>query len=167
MRDTQNNNWGEDALVEEMFQVACGMYDKMTPQFISMLEGMAPRERAILLDMCNADTNLTAKEIAQRTRLPEKSISTQINRLKRDGHISAFGKGKGAIYGVSDPALRMWYRYSNGDTVYVRAVISFYASVYSPSEEVQRLGSLENARRIIHNPVLLRRALKDYFRSQR
>ena len=102
--------------VEEIVKEMTALLDVHTAYFEARLAQCAPRERTILTALCLADTNLTMQEIAAKTRLPERSLSTQVERLVSEGHLlPAEGTaGKGALYEVADGLFRLWYQYRKG-----------------------------------------------------
>ena len=95
------------------------LLNRQTPYFEARLARLAPRERRILTTMALAPINLTIQEVAQRTRLPERSMSTLMKRVQQEGYIAPVsgggGKsGKGTIYQVTDGMFRLWYQYRKG-----------------------------------------------------
>lgn len=128
---------GLRSMVEEL----TALLDTQTAYFEARLAQLAPRERSIVAAMALAPTNLTRKEIARATRLPERSLSIQIKRLAEEGHVGqAVGEGgKGTIYELSDGLFRVWFQYRKGRKK-LEPLVRFLALWYAPEElEMERL----------------------------
>ena len=121
--------------VEEIVKELTALLDVHTAYFEARLSQCAPRERSILTAVCLASTNLTMQEIAAKTRLPERSLSTQVDRLVRDGHLmrAEGSTGKGALYEVADGLFRLWYQYRKGCAL-LEPIVRFLALWYPPRE---------------------------------
>ncbi|HEV2854337.1 MAG TPA: ATP-binding protein [Thermoanaerobaculia bacterium] len=133
---------GVKAVVEEM----SALLDTQTAYFEARLARLAPRERAIVTAMALAPTNLTVQEIAGLTRLPARSLSTQIDRLVEEGHLApAEGEGgRGTIYEMSDGLFRLWYQYRKGRKV-LWPIVQFLALWHSEEELERALVDLREA----------------------
>lgn len=133
---------GVKAVVEEM----SALLDTQTAYFEARLARLAPRERAIVTAMSLAPTNLTVQEIARLTRLPARSLSTQIDRLVEEGHVApAEGEGgRGTIYEMSDGLFRLWYQYRKGRKV-LWPIVQFLALWHSEEELERALVDLREA----------------------
>jgi AAA+ ATPase superfamily predicted ATPase len=119
------------------------LLDLQTPYFEARLAHLAPRERAIVEALALARNTLTIQEIAQISRLPEKSLSTQVKRLQEEGHVQpALGeKGKGSLYELADGLLRLWFQYRRGRQE-LEPLIRFLALWYRPEDLEKRLFDL-------------------------
>jgi tetratricopeptide (TPR) repeat protein len=119
------------------------LLDVHTAYFEARLAKLAPRERVILSALAAADENLTAQEIARLTRLPQRSISTQIRRLTEEGHIAeaAGSGGKGTLYEVSDGMLRLWYQFREGRRL-LEPIVRFLSYWHSPEELARTISQL-------------------------
>jgi hypothetical protein len=124
---------GVQSMVEEM----SALLDTQTAYFEARLAQLAPRERAIVGAMALSPKNLTLQEIAHLTRLPLRSLSVQIDRLREQGYIAmATGDGgKGSIYEVSDGLFRVWYQYRKGRKV-LQPLVQFLA-IWYPDDELE------------------------------
>lgn len=113
--------------------------DTQTAYFEARLARLSPRERAIITTMALARENLTAKEIAQASRLPERSLSTHIQRLTNDGHIRLVegSSGKGTLYMLSEGLFRLWYQYRRG-LLLLEPLVSFIANWF-PIENIEEM----------------------------
>ena len=132
---------GLTTLVEEFRD----LLDRFTPYFEARLSALAPRERVIVTAMATASTNLTIKEIAQYTRLPERSLSTLVTRLVKEGLImpSEGEGGKGTIYEVTDGLFRVWYQFRKANRI-LQPLVRFLAMWSSPVELDCTLRSLRS-----------------------
>lgn len=125
---------GVQAIVEEM----SALLDAQTAYFEARLAQLAPRERSVVAAMASAPENLTLKEIGQRSRLPLRSLSTQMKRLQEQGYVvPADGQGgKGTLYEVSDGLFRLWYQFRKGERI-LAPIVQFLA-LWHPLEELER-----------------------------
>ncbi|WP_163994490.1 AAA family ATPase [Pyxidicoccus caerfyrddinensis] len=131
---------GIQVLVEDLRK----LLDAQTAYFEARLARLAPRERAIVTAMALASENLTLKEIASRSRLPEKTLSTLISRLVQDGHveITVGTGGKGTVYGLSEGLFRLWYQYRKGRLL-LEPLVRLLAYLFKPSELQDTISSLK------------------------
>jgi tetratricopeptide (TPR) repeat protein len=118
--------------------------DAHTPYFESRLARLAPRERSIVSTLALAETGLTLLEVARETRLPSGSLSTQMNRLLKEGVVAREVEkgGKGDVYQISDELFRLWYRYRKGHRL-LEPLIRFLAFWTPETDLVAVLESLE------------------------
>jgi len=132
-------NPGVQAIVEEM----SALLDAQTAYFEARLAQLAPRERAVVAAMATAPENLTLKEIAQKSRLPLRALSTQVKRLKEQGYVFpvAGEGGKGALYELGDGLFRLWYQYRKGMQI-LAPVVDFLALWHSLQELEKSLAEL-------------------------
>ncbi|MCP3136224.1 ATP-binding protein [Pyxidicoccus xibeiensis] len=122
---------GIQTLVEDLR----AFLDAQTAYFEARLSRLAARERAIVTTLALADSNLTLKEVADKSRLPEKSLSTLMARLVQEGHVEAVegSGGKGTLYGLSEGLFRIWYQYRKGRFL-LEPLVRFLAYWYEPGE---------------------------------
>jgi hypothetical protein len=115
--------------------------DAQTAYFEARLARLAPREGSIVTTMALARENLTLKEIAQKSRLPERTLSTLMQRLEDDGHVrlvpGSGAGGKGGLYELSEGLFRLWYQYRRGQVV-LEPLVEFIA-VWFRAEDIQTL----------------------------
>ncbi len=133
---------GLRSMVKEME----ALLDAQTAYFEARLARLAPRERSIVAAMALAPENLTRQGVARATRLPERSLSTQLKRLVEEGHVGqAVGEGgKGTLYELSDGLFRVWYQYRKGRKK-LEPLVRFLALWYVPEELEQARTELEEA----------------------
>ena len=114
------------------------MLDAQTAYFEARLGQLAPREQAIVTAMALSPMNLTLKEIAQASRLPERTLSTLVARLEEDGHVLpvAGTGGRGTVYELSEGLFRLWYQYRKGRLL-LEPLVEFLANWY-PLRELER-----------------------------
>jgi tetratricopeptide (TPR) repeat protein len=125
---------GVQAIVDEM----SALIDAQTAYFESRLSQLAARERSIVAAMALAPENLTLQEIAQRSRLPLRSLSVQLKRLGEQGYVLpvAGEGGKGTIYELSDGLFRLWYQFRKGSKI-LGPIVHFLA-LWHPLDELER-----------------------------
>ena len=86
--------------------------DNLTPLYKDVLEGL-PRQQSKILDALMRQGGVESpSEIAKRARLPLNAVTTQVGRLKgaRLIEVQGEGRGKPAVYRVSDQMFRTWYQ---------------------------------------------------------
>ncbi|MDC0711505.1 ATP-binding protein [Stigmatella sp. ncwal1] len=122
---------GIGSLVQELR----ALLDAQTAYFEARLAQLPARERAIVTSMALAPTNLTMKEIAARSHLPERTLSTLISRLEKEGHVRTTSRtgGKGSVYELSEGLFRLWYQYRKGRPV-LEPLVEFLAYWYRVEE---------------------------------
>jgi tetratricopeptide (TPR) repeat protein len=122
---------GIKAMVDELAR----LLDAQTPYYETRLARLAPRERAIVKAMALSPHNLTISEMATLTRLPERSLSTQVKRLLDEGHIAPAGDqhGKGSVFELTDGLFRIWYHYRGGRRV-LEPLVRFLAVFHTQQE---------------------------------
>ena len=132
---------GLTALVKE-FRMTL---DGLTPYFEGRLSALAPRERVIVTAMALASENLTIKAIAQKTGLPERSLSTLVKRLEIEGILipSEGEGGKGTIYELREGLFRIWYQFRQANRI-LPPLIRFLALWSSPEELESNLNALKS-----------------------
>ncbi|HYH98628.1 ATP-binding protein, partial [Hyalangium sp.] len=125
----------EAAGIGSLVQELRALLDAQTAYFEARLSQLPARERAIVTTMALAPTNLTMKEIAKRSRLPERTLSTLIHRLEKDGHVRPVARsgGKGTFYELSEGLFRLWYQYRKGRPV-LEPLVDFLAYWYRAEE---------------------------------
>lgn len=130
------------------------LLDANTAYFEARLAQLPPRERVIVTAMAGSEENLTSQEIAQLTRLPERSLSTLINRLEENGHLTAMGKigGKGTVYALSDGLFRLWWPYRQGHSR-LEPLIRFLAHWVSSSDLKQMETTLQLKMKQTESPL--------------
>lgn len=91
--------------------------DLLTPAVRGRLRELSPRERVVVAVLGVSPRNLTPREVADASRLPERSLATQLRRLVEAGHLEArrLPDGRGSVYAVTDPLVRLWSRWRRQD----------------------------------------------------
>lgn len=131
---------GIQALVEDLRT----FLDAQTAYFEARLSRLAPRERSIVTTLALAEQNLTLREIAAKSRLPEKSLSTLVARLEQEGYVETIEGtgGKGTLYGLSEGLFRIWYQYRKGRLL-LEPLVRFLAYWYEPTELEVVIGAMQ------------------------
>jgi tetratricopeptide (TPR) repeat protein len=129
--EVMSDRTGIQPLVEDLRT----LLDEQTAYFEARLRQLAPRERTIVTAMALAPKNLTLKEIAEKSRLPERSLSTLMSRLLQDGHVEVTlgSGGKGTVYGLSEGLFRLWYQYRKGRLL-LEPLVKLLAYLFSATE---------------------------------
>lgn len=145
--------------IREVVGEVRALLDQHTPYFEGQLRSLAPRESAIVTAMSLAPENVTLKDLAKLTRLPEKGLSTQVQRLIQEGYLEhPEGEGgKGALVGVRDGMFRLWTQYRRG-RVQLEPLVRFLAMYYPPDELRATLRAMQDtAREAVEHDLARRR----------
>ena len=106
----------------------------LTGFYLSRMRDIPEQEKPIVIALSKSRTNLTQKEIVERTFLPVGSMGTHINRLERSGLVRAFTKkaGKNTLYGLTDHLFRLWHQWRTGwrEREIIQALVEFLAIWY-------------------------------------
>lgn len=124
-----------------------GTLDSHTPYFEARLANLAPRERAIVDALALSEQNLGLQEIAAAARLPERPLSTQVQRLVEEGFAAPVDgqTGKDRLYELTDGLFRIWYRYRKGRRE-LEPLVRFLAFMNREEELAAALSEVESAR---------------------
>ncbi|MBW1779458.1 MAG: tetratricopeptide repeat protein [Deltaproteobacteria bacterium] len=110
----------------------------LTGFYLSRMKDVPEQQKPIIVSLAKSRTNLTQKEIAERTFLPISSMGTHINRLESSGLVRAFTKkaGKNTLYGLTDHLFRLWHQWRSGwrEREVIQALIEFLAIWYRKRE---------------------------------
>jgi len=106
----------------------------LTGFYLSRMRDIPEQEKPIVIALSKSRTNLTQKEIAERTFLPVGSMGTHINRLERSDLVRALTKkaGKNTLYGLTDHLFRLWHQWRTGwrEREIIQALVEFLAIWY-------------------------------------
>ena len=120
--------------------------DNLTPMLKDVLESL-PRQQSKILDaVMRLGIAASPSQIARRARLPLRTVTAQLTRLKETGMVRGEGEGKGrpATYLVRDQMFRTWYqmRYLRPARRRVEMFVEFARMWFSLQERTDFLSDL-------------------------
>jgi len=127
---------------EASLENAAGTFEAMLEKdlsayYLSRMRDIPNQVQPIVITMAKSENNLTQKEIAKESFLPERSLGTQMVRLEKEGVVKPVSgkKGKNTIYKLTDHLFRVWYqwRYPKQKRL-IRGLVEFLAVWFSRRE---------------------------------
>jgi len=110
----------------------------LSSYYLSRLRDLSNQEQPIVIALAEATRNLTQKEIAQQTFLPQASIGTSMVRLENRGIVGPVSrkKGKNTPYALTDHLFRLWYKWRTGvrERNVIEALVEFLGIWYRRKE---------------------------------
>ncbi|MEW5734076.1 MAG: tetratricopeptide repeat protein [Thermodesulfobacteriota bacterium] len=85
----------------------------LTAFYLTRMRDLPNQVQPIVITLAKSRKNLTQKEIAKQSFLPERSLGTQMKRLEEEDVVMAVSgkKGKNTVYALSDYLFRVWYQW--------------------------------------------------------
>ena len=122
--------------VRQLMEQLVKLIDDHTEYFRSHLEGFAKTERRVYLATVDLWQPSTAGEIATRSRLDIRTVSTMLGRLVHRGALISEGDGKRRRYSASERLYTVYYklRRERDEAAVVSNFIRFMAMFYSDPE---------------------------------
>ena len=115
--------------------VFCKMVDEQTPCYQEMFQKLTGQRRLILDTIFSAETPLTPRKIAERSRSDPATVNAQLRRLERDGYVISHPMKRRMSYEARERLFRLWRtmrRPLGRDRV--SAFIEFLKNWHSPNE---------------------------------
>ncbi len=122
--------------VRQLMEQLVKLIDDHTEYFRSHLEGFAKTERRVYLATVDLWQPSTAGEIATRSRLDIRTVSTMLGRLVHRGALISEGDGKRRRYSASERLYTVYYklRRERDEAAVVSNLIRFMVMFYSHPE---------------------------------
>jgi uncharacterized protein len=93
---------------ENLEKIFLKMMDEHTPYYQEIFQ-MLPSQRRLILDtVMTSPTPLTPKDIANNSRIDEKTVNQQLRRLENDGYLLSHRMKKRTSYEVRERLFRLW-----------------------------------------------------------
>lgn len=130
-----------DALADDLTR----LIDEQTPYFKSNIDALAPQEQRVFAALAALWAASTAREVAERTRLPVNTVSAVLARLESAGIVTAIEiSPRRKRYQLAERLYNLYYalRRRGGAEERVRFVVDFIAAYYEPEALVDRLVAL-------------------------
>ena len=112
------------------------LVDEHTEYFRGHLEALAKTERRVYLAVIDLWQPSAAGEIAARSRLDVRTVSTMLGRLADRGAVIAEGTGRKRRYAAAERLYSIYYklRRERDEAAVVQSLIHFMAAIYSKAE---------------------------------
>jgi len=127
-------------LMEELVR----LIDDHTEYFRGHLEVLPKTERRVYISVIDLWQASTAREIAERSRMDVRTVSTMLGRLVDRGAVIVEGSGRKRRYAAAERLYCIYYklRREGGEATIVRNLIHFMAVFYSHAELMEMSGEL-------------------------
>ena len=128
-------------LMEELVQ----LIDDLTDTFRGYLEALPKTERRVFLAMADLWQSSSTGEIAARSRMDVRTVSTMLGRLVERRAVIRDGSGRKRLYEVADPLLCIYYqlRRQRDEATVVQNLLRFMTVFYTEAEIAKLFGSLK------------------------
>ena len=115
------------------------LLDQVTVLYKSRVEDLAPQARVVLDAVALAWNPITAADVAAATALDTSAVSTQLDRLQKNGVVEKVGLSSTARAGfqLGERFFNIWYLMRHGprrQKTRLRWLTSFLRSFYSPAQ---------------------------------
>jgi len=82
--------------------------DKYTPYYQDIFRALSGNQRKIFDGLISLSGPETPKEIAEKTRIPQNTVNTQMRRLEKAGYVRSYKQGRSTKYEVRERLFRLW-----------------------------------------------------------
>ena len=122
--------------LRQLMEELVTLVDDHTEYFRGHLEALAKTERRVYLAVIDLWQPSAAGEIAARSRLDVRTVSTMLGRLAERGAVIAEGKGRKRRYAAAERLYSIYYklRRERDDAAVVQSLIHFMAAIYSKAD---------------------------------
>ena len=119
-------------LMEELVQ----LIDDLTDTFRGYLEALPKTERRVFLAIADLWQPSSTGEIAARSRMDVRTVSTMLGRLVERGAVIRDGSGRKRLYEVAEPLFCIYYqlRRQRDESAVVKGLLHFMTGFYPASE---------------------------------
>ena len=122
--------------LRQLMEELVTLVDEHTEYFRGHLEALAKTERRVYLAVIDLWQPSAAGEIAARSRLDVRTVSTMLGRLAGRGAVIAEGTGRKRRYAAAERLYSIYYklRRERDEAAVVQSLIHFMAAIYSKAE---------------------------------
>ena len=122
--------------LRQLMEELVTLVDEHTEYFRGHLEALAKTERRVYLAVIDLWQPSAAGEIAARSRLDVRTVSTMLGRLADRGAVIAEGTGRKRRYAAAERLYSIYYklRRERDEAAVVQNLIHFMAAIYSKAE---------------------------------
>ena len=119
-------------LMEELVQ----LIDDLTDTFRGYLEALPKTERRVFLAIADLWQPSSTGEIAARSRMDVRTVSTMLGRLVERRAVNRDGSGRKRLYEIAEPLYCIYYqlRRQRDEATVVQGLLHFMTGFYSASE---------------------------------
>jgi len=118
------------------------LLDQCTPLYKARFEELSHQAQKVVDAMAIHWDPLTARQLAEQTRLPVNTVSTQLTRLERQGVVEkvALKPGRKSVYQIAERFFNIWYLMRTSRRVRRRLIwlVQFLKVFYSQEELKKR-----------------------------
>ena len=122
--------------LRQLMEELVTLVDDHTEYFRGHLEALAKTERRVYLAVIDLWQPSAAGEIAARSRLDVRTVSTMLGRLTDRGAVIVEGTGRKRRYAAAERLYSIYYklRRERDEAAVVKSLIHFMAAIYSKAE---------------------------------
>ncbi|PXF59323.1 MAG: hypothetical protein C4B59_11735 [Candidatus Methanogaster sp.] len=110
--------------------------DEHTPYYQEVFQLLSPQLRILFDTLISSGAPATPKQIAEKSRIPLPTVTTQLRRLEKDGYAISRRKGRHTYYEVRDRLFRLWREMRQPfGRKRVSVLLEFLQLWYTPEEQ--------------------------------
>ena len=128
-------------LMEELVQ----LIDDLTDTFRGYLEALPKTERRVFLAIADLWQPSSTGEIAARSRMDVRTVSTMLGRLVERRAVNRYGSGRKRLYEIAEPLYCIYYqlRRQRNEAAVVQNLLRFIAVLYRDEEITELFETLK------------------------
>ena len=110
--------------------------DEHTPYYQEVFQLLSPQLRILFDTLISSGAPATPKQIAEKSRIPLPTVTTQLRRLEKDGYIISRREGRHTYYEVRERLFRLWREMRQPfGRKRVSVLLEFLQLWYTPEEQ--------------------------------
>ena len=110
--------------------------DEHTPYYQEVFQLLSPQMRLLFDTLISSGAPATPKQIAEKSRIPLPTVTTQLRRLEKDGYIISRREGRHTYYEVRERLFRLWREMRQPfGRKRVSVLLEFLQLWYTPEEQ--------------------------------
>ena len=110
--------------------------DEHTPYYQEVFQLLSPQMRLLFDTLISTGAPATPKQIAEKSRIPLPTVTTQLRRLEKDGYIISRREGRHTYYEVRERLFRLWREMRQPfGRKRVSVLLEFLQLWYTPEEQ--------------------------------
>jgi tetratricopeptide (TPR) repeat protein len=110
--------------------------DEHTPYYQEVFQLLSPQLRILFDTLISSGAPATPKQIAEKSRIPLPTVTTQLRRLEKDGYIISRRGGRHTYYEVRERLFRLWREMRQPfGRKRVSVLLEFLQLWYTPEEQ--------------------------------
>jgi tetratricopeptide (TPR) repeat protein len=125
-----------DKLVEPFME----MLDSLTPYYQDRMKYLSNQQRKIVDFLCDQGGAAPVKQIAKRSFIEQRTVSSQLKDLREKGYVKTEEIGRESWYELREPLMRFCLEVKKQRNEPIRLIVDFIRLWYTRQELQQRLG---------------------------